>query len=115
MAYRRVVITGLGIVASNGIGKDEFWRNLINGKSAVNRVSAFNASAFPCQLAAEIRDFSPADFIAPRSLKAVGRFAQLAVAASRLALDDARLAATPQNSDDIGVAPLPRDGEVAYP
>jgi 3-oxoacyl-[acyl-carrier-protein] synthase II len=104
MAHRRVVITGLGIVAPNGIGKDEFWRSLVRGKSAVDRVFSFDASAFPCQVAAEVRDFSPVDFISPRRAKTMGRFAQFAVAASRLALDDAGLAVTAKNSEQVGVA-----------
>jgi 3-oxoacyl-[acyl-carrier-protein] synthase II len=104
MAHRRVVITGLGIVAPNGIGKDAFWRGLVQGRSAVDRVFAFDASAFPCQVAAEVRDFSPADFITPQHAKSMGRFAQFAVAASRLALDDAGLAVTSHNSEDVGVA-----------
>lgn len=104
MAHRRVVITGLGIVAPNGIGKDEYWRNLLRGRSAVDRVLAFDASDFPCQVAAEVRDFSPSDFIASRKAKTIGRFAQFAVASTRLALDDASLAITPQNSEHVGVA-----------
>jgi 3-oxoacyl-[acyl-carrier-protein] synthase II len=104
MAHRRVVITGLGIVAPNGIGKDEYWRNLVRGKSAVDRVFSFDASQFSCQVAAEVRDFSPADFISPRRVKAMGRFAQFAVAATRLALDDASLTITTQNSEHVGIA-----------
>jgi 3-oxoacyl-[acyl-carrier-protein] synthase II len=104
MTHRRVVITGLGIVAPNGIGKDEYWRNLVRGKSAVERVFSFDASRFPCHVAAEVRDFSPADFITPRRAKTMGRFSQLAVAATRLALDDADLVVTAQNRDDIGIS-----------
>ena len=104
MANRRVVITGLGIVAPNGIGKDEFWRNLVRGKSAVDRVFAFDVSAFPCQVAAEVRDFSPSEFTSLNTAKTMGRFAQFAVAASRLALDDAGLSITSQSSQNVGVA-----------
>jgi 3-oxoacyl-[acyl-carrier-protein] synthase II len=104
MARRRVVITGLGIVAPNGIGKDTFWRSLVRGRSAVDRVFAFDASAFRCQVAAEVRDFSPTDFISAKTAKTMGRFAQFAVAASRLALDDAGLSITAENSEDVGVA-----------
>jgi 3-oxoacyl-[acyl-carrier-protein] synthase II len=104
MAHRRVVITGLGIIAPNGIGKDEYWWNLVRGKSAVDRVFSFDASGLPCQVAAEVRDFSPGDFITPRRAKTIGRFAQFAVAATRLALDDARLAITSQHSEHVGVA-----------
>jgi 3-oxoacyl-[acyl-carrier-protein] synthase II len=104
MGHRRVVITGLGIVAPNGIGKSEFWRNLLRGKSAVDRVFAFDASSFPCQVAAEVRDFSPADFMTLDTAKSAGRFAQFAVAASQLALHDASISITAQNSEDVGVA-----------
>ena len=104
MAHRRVVITGLGIIAPNGIGKDDYWRNLVRGKSAVDRVFSFDASGLPCQVAAEIHDFSPTDFMTPWRAKTMGRFSQLAVAATRLALDDANLPITSQNREDIGIA-----------
>jgi 3-oxoacyl-[acyl-carrier-protein] synthase II len=104
VTQRRVVITGLGIVAPNGIGKAEFWRNLLAGKSAVDRVFAFDASGYPCQVAAEVRDFSPTDFLTPDKAKTIGRFSQLAVAATRLAIDDAKLPITRQGSEQVGVA-----------
>ena len=71
---RRVVITGLGVVAPNGIGKDAFWDALVAGKSAVDFVSAFDPSLFPCRVAAEIRDFYPADFMRIRRARSSGRF-----------------------------------------
>jgi 3-oxoacyl-[acyl-carrier-protein] synthase II len=104
MAHRRVVVTGLGVVAPNGIGKVEFWSNLMAGTSAVDRVFAFDASGLPCQVAAEVRDFSPTDFVSARKAKVMGRFAQFAVAATRLALDDAKLAIASQLSEQVGVA-----------
>jgi 3-oxoacyl-[acyl-carrier-protein] synthase II len=85
---RRVVITGLGVVAPNGIGKDAFWKNLVEGKSAVDYVSKFDASAYPCKVAAEVRDFNPADFLGSRSPKKMGRFSQFAVSAAYLAAQD---------------------------
>lgn len=88
---RRVVITGLGVVAPNGIGKDAFWRNLVAGKSAVDYISAFDPSPFPSKVAAEVRDFHPADFMKARDAKMMGRFTQLAVAAARLAIEDSGL------------------------
>src|SRR5712691_8748078 len=115
---RRVVITGLGVVAPNGIGKDAFWQNLVAGKSAVDYVTAFDASSFPCQVAAEIRDFRPTDFIRARTAKKMARFAQFAVVASRLAADDAKLsplvlahAAVCQGTSAQGIADL---GETAH-
>lgn len=91
MAKRRVVITGLGVVAPNGIGKDAFWKNLVAGHSAVDYISAFDASAFPCKVAAEVRDFKPEMFMEPKRARVMGRFSQFAVAAARLAVEDAQL------------------------
>jgi 3-oxoacyl-[acyl-carrier-protein] synthase II len=92
MNGRRVVITGLGVVAPNGIGNDGFWENLIIGKSAVDYVTLVDASRLPCTIAAEVRDFNPADFMHVRRTKHRGRFSQFAVAAAKLALEDARVA-----------------------
>src|SRR2546422_1384904 len=99
VARRRVVITGLGVVAPNGIGKETFWQNLIAGKSAVDYIHAFDASDFPSKVAAEVRDFHPADFMLARRAKAMARFSQFGVAATRLALDDAMLSLTPSLSE----------------
>lgn len=88
MKRRRVVITGLGVVAPNGIGKDAFWKNLVAGKSAVDWITAFDPSPYPCKVAAEVRDFKPEKFMHPRRTKHRGRFSQFAVAAAKLALED---------------------------
>ena len=88
---RRVVITGLGVIAPNGIGKDEFWSNLIAGKSAVDFISSFDASPYPCKIAAEVKSFHPRDFITARTAKTAARFSQFAVAATRLALEDSKI------------------------
>lgn len=88
---RRVVITGLGVVSPIGIGKDTFWMNLIAGKSGVDYITAFDPAPYPCQVAAEVKDFNPADFMQARKAKNMARFSQFAVSATRLALEDARL------------------------
>ncbi|MEX2224699.1 MAG: beta-ketoacyl-[acyl-carrier-protein] synthase family protein [Candidatus Rokuibacteriota bacterium] len=88
---RRVVITGLGVVAPNGIGKEPFWQNLIAGKSAIDYITAFDASPYPCQVAGEVRDFDPKVFMHVRRTKHRGRFSQFAVAAAKLALSDANI------------------------
>jgi 3-oxoacyl-[acyl-carrier-protein] synthase II len=118
LGRRRVVITGLGVVAPNGIGKEAFWQNLVAGNSAVDDVSTFDASSFPCRVAAEIRGFRPGDFIKAQTVKNMGRFAQLAVVAARLAADDSKLspvalaqAALCQGTAVQGIADL---GETAY-
>lgn len=88
---RRVVITGLGVVAPNGIGKETFWQNLVAGKSAIDYITAFDASPYPCQVAGEVRDFDPKAFMHVRRTKHRGRFSQFAVAAAKLALNDASI------------------------
>src|SRR5262249_13778528 len=87
----------LGVVAPNGIGKDAFWKNLIAGKSAVDYITAFDASKFPCKVAAEVRDFKPQEFMHPRRTKHRGRFSQFAVAASKLAVADSGIVVPQQH------------------
>jgi len=88
---RRVVITGLGVVAPNGIGKDDFWNALITGKSGIDEISVFDASTFPCRVAAEVRDFRPTDFMERRTSRDLWRFSQFALASAQMAIDDAKL------------------------
>jgi 3-oxoacyl-[acyl-carrier-protein] synthase II len=103
MHSRRVVITGLGIVSPIGIGRENFWRNLVAGKSGVDYVNAFDPSPYPCHVAAEVKDFRPSDFMAARKSKMMGRFSQLAVAATRLALEDAHLDVSRSLSSQIAI------------
>src|ERR1700730_17427995 len=100
---RRVVITGLGVVAPNGIGKDAFWDALIAGKSGVDYITAFDPSSYPCHVAGEVKDFRPSDFISTRRVGTMGRFSQFAVAATRMGLEDANLEITPQLSAKTAV------------
>src|SRR5688572_11331469 len=88
---RRVVITGLGVVAPNGLGKENFWNSLLAGKSAVDFIQAFDTSPFPCKIAAEVKSFNPRDFLSARAAKTAARFSQFAIAATRFALDDSKL------------------------
>ncbi len=100
---RRVVITGLGVVAPNGIGKNAFWEALVAGKSGVRYITAFDPSPHTCHVAGEVQDFRPSDFITSRRAKAMGRFSQLAVAAARLALCDANLSIVSEMSRRTGI------------
>ena len=70
---RRVVITGLGVVAPNGIGKDAFWSALVAGKSGIDYISGFDASPHPCKVAGEIRHFDPLNFMKARMAKRLSR------------------------------------------
>lgn len=88
----RAVISGLGVLAANGIGLDAFWDSLLAGRSGVKRITLFDTSEHPVNIAGEISGFKPEDFIA-HELKPqrMGRHAQFAIAAAQMAIQDARL------------------------
>lgn len=98
---RRVVITGIGAIAPNGIGKDAFWDALKNGRSGIKRISYFDSSIFPFHVAGEIRDFDPKAFMAPKSVSRTDRSTHFAVAATSLALEDAKLKLTDKLQEEI--------------
>lgn len=88
---KRVVISGLGVVSSIGIGKDAFWESLICGKSGISEVSSFDTSKHATHVGGEIKHFKPQNFMRKNRARYIGRASQLAVAATRLALEDAGL------------------------
>lgn len=99
----RVVVTGLGVVSPIGIGKDTFWQNLIAGKSGISRITSFDPSPFDSQIAGEVKDFDPSQFLDKKDARRLVRFIQFAVAASKLAVEDAALNITSENAAEIGV------------
>ncbi|MFC1559926.1 beta-ketoacyl-ACP synthase II [Candidatus Margulisiibacteriota bacterium] len=103
MKERRVVITGLGCVTAIGTGKDIFWNNLTNGKSGVARISHFDPTNFTSHIAAEVKDFDATQYVDKKSARRLPGFIKFAIAASKLAIEDAKLAITPENGGDIGV------------
>jgi 3-oxoacyl-[acyl-carrier-protein] synthase II len=100
---RRVVITGIGLVSSLGIGTSENWKALLAGTSGVARITKFDASGFAVQIAAEVRGFDPLAFIDKKDVKKMDVFIQYAIAASQFAMDDSGLIVTPDNAASIGV------------
>lgn len=100
---RRVVVTGIGLVTPLGIGRDDFFQRLLAGESAAAPIASFDASRFPSKRAAEVRGFSPTDFISPRNARRMDRLSQMAAASARMALDDAGIAVDPGNRDRIGI------------
>jgi 3-oxoacyl-[acyl-carrier-protein] synthase II len=88
---RRVVVTGLGVVSSIGIGKDAFWANLIRGRSGISKVESFDTSGHFTHLGGEIKNFRPEEFMHRKRIKLMGRASHLAIAAVKLALKDASL------------------------
>jgi len=104
MEKRRVVITGMGVIAPNGIGIDNFWDSLVHGRSGIKKITHFDPSSFPSQIAGEVRDFDPLDFMNPKSSRRMDRFSQFAVACARMALDDTKINLTANDADRIGIA-----------
>lgn len=103
---RRVVVTGLGVISGCGIGHDEFFTSCVNGISSLNKVTRFDASAHTCQIASEVSDekFNPKDYFTNvKNVKSNDRFTHFAVAASKLALEDAKFAITDENAPRVGV------------
>ncbi|MFY9804926.1 MAG: beta-ketoacyl-ACP synthase II [Candidatus Acidiferrales bacterium] len=100
---RRVVVTGVGLVCGCGIGTEEVWRNLLAGKSGIGPITQFDASAFDCRIAGEVRNFDPLNWLEKKELKKTGRFIQLALAATDFAVKMSGLQVTPEIADSTGV------------
>jgi 3-oxoacyl-[acyl-carrier-protein] synthase II len=100
---RRVVVTGIGLICGVGNTAEEVWKKLLAGKSGVARITQFDASQFACQIAAEVKNFDPLQFIEKKELKKMGRFIHLALAAADEAMKTSGLDVTPEISERVGV------------
>lgn len=100
---RRVVVTGFGAITPIGIGVDLFWQNLLAGKSGIRRITHFDPTGYDCRIAGEVPDFDPNNYMDRKDAKRVVRFVQFAMAASKMALENAHLAVSPENAAHIGV------------
>ena len=86
---RRVVITGMGVITPIGKELDTFWRNLQNGVSGIGRITAFDTSAYDCQIAGEVREFEPKNYFTnPKDVRRTDRYTHLAMAAAKMAMED---------------------------
>ncbi|MBB6443542.1 beta-ketoacyl-ACP synthase II [Bacillus benzoevorans] len=103
MEKRRVVVTGIGAVTPLGKDAETTWNNAINGVSGIGPLTRVNADDFPAKVAAEVEDFDPTLFMEKKDSRKMDRFTQFAVAASIMAVKDANLEITEENSDRIGV------------
>jgi len=101
---RRVVITGIGVVSPNGIGTKDFWESLIHGRSGIRRITHFDASSYSSQVAGEVDNFDPTNYMSPKSARRMDRFAQFSVAATRMALVDAGIEISEKNSERTGIS-----------
>jgi 3-oxoacyl-[acyl-carrier-protein] synthase II len=99
----RVVVTGLGAVAPNGIGIETFWRNLLHGVSGVSPITRFDASRHDAQIAAEVKGFDPLQWIEKKEARKMDLFIHFAIAAAQMAYDDSGLKVTDENRERVGV------------
>ncbi|MEW6419008.1 MAG: beta-ketoacyl-ACP synthase II [Nitrospirota bacterium] len=103
MDKNRVVITGVGMITPLGLGIEDSWNNLIAGISGIRRITHFDSSKFPTQIAGEIGGFNPEDYIELKEIKKMDRFIHLAIAAAKMAIDDSGLRITDKNAERVGV------------
>jgi len=100
---RRVVVTGVGLVCACGIGTEESWNNLQAGKGGIAPITLFDASAFDCRFAGEVKNFDPLNWVDKKELKKMGRFIQVAIAAADFAMRMSGLEVKPEDADLTGV------------
>ena len=103
MSRRRVVITGLGIISPVGNTIAEAWVSILAGRSGIARISRFDASRLPCQIAGEVKDFNPEQWIEKRDIKKMDLFIQYAVASAVQAMKQSGLQINDDNADSVGV------------
>ncbi len=100
---RRVVVTGLGLVTPLGTGTEKTWKALCAGQSGIGRITRFDPTGYDAQIAGEVKDFDPAQFIEKKEIKKMDTFIHYAVGASQLAVDDAGLKVTSDEAAKVGV------------
>jgi len=100
---RRVVVTGIGLICGVGNSTDVVWKALLAGQSGVGRITSFDPTAFACQIAAEVKNFDPLNFIEKKEVKKMGRFIHVAIAAADEAMKMSGLKVTPENDERVGV------------
>jgi 3-oxoacyl-[acyl-carrier-protein] synthase II len=104
MSKRRVAVTGLGLITPVGLGVKESWTNIINGQSGIGRITKFDCSTFPSQVAGEVKNFDPLVYIPPKDARRMDTFIQFGIAAGIEAFKDSGIEVTEQNSERIGVS-----------
>jgi 3-oxoacyl-[acyl-carrier-protein] synthase II len=102
VSNRRVVVTGIGLVSSLGIGTDVNWKALMAGTSGISRISRFDVSHYAAQIAAEVKGFDPLNWVEKKEVKKMDLFIQYAIAAAQFAMDDSKLTVTDDNAAEVG-------------
>jgi 3-oxoacyl-[acyl-carrier-protein] synthase II len=100
---RRVVVTGLGLVTPLGTGVEKTWKALCAGESGIRRITRFDPTGYDAQIAGEVKDFDPAQFIEKKEIKKMDTFIHYAVGAAQLAVDDAGFKVAPEEATKVGV------------
>ena len=100
---KRVVITGMGAITPIGNDVDSFWKNLCDGKSGIGRITRFDPEKYDTQIAAEVKDFDPQNYVDKKEIKRMDRYTQFAMAAAKMAVEDADLDWSRENSQRFGV------------
>jgi len=100
---KRIVVTGAGVVSSVGIGKDEFWTNIKNGKCGIDTVTRFDVTDYTTKIAAEVKDFAIENYVEKKEAKRMDLFVQYAVASAKMAVEDAKLDLENEDKNRIGV------------
>jgi 3-oxoacyl-[acyl-carrier-protein] synthase II len=103
MSKRRIVVTGIGVIAPNGIGKEQFWQSLREGSSGIKPITIFDPTFFKSKLAGEVTNFDAESFLEAKGLRNLDESTKFLCAAAKMALEDANIEITEENTDDIGV------------
>lgn len=103
MDKKRVVLTGVGMITPLGIGVEDTWDGLITGKPGIRRITHFDSSNFPTQIAGEVEGFNPEDYIESKEIKKMDRFIHFSIAAAKMAIDDSGFKIKDSNAEKIGV------------
>src|SRR4029078_4328413 len=100
---RRIVVTGLGLLTPLGTGGEKTWKAICAGESGIGRITKFDPASYDAQIAGEVKDFDPAQFIEKKEIKKMDTFIHYAVGASQLAVEDAKFTVSPEEDTRAGV------------
>ena len=100
---KRVVITGLGSITPIGTGKEDYWDSLVQGKSGVSHITNFDTEGYTSTIGAEVVDFHPEEYMDKKEAKRMDKFAQFAVAATKLAIEDSKIELENIDKKRVGV------------
>ena len=102
-SQKRVVVTGMGVVASLGHNVNDFWASIVAGKCGIDKVTLFDAKDYSCQIGAEVRGWDPAQHMDPKEVRRNDRYTHFGFCAAKQAVADAKLDMTKEDADRVGV------------